>query len=262
MGSLNNIKYQNEDISIIQGDMSEVLDTLEEGVVDMIFADPPYFLSSGGITCSGGKMVSVDKGSWDKSLSYFEKHEYNKKWLLKCKKVMTTNATIWISGTLHNIYSIGMALEETGFKILNNITWQKTNPPPNLGCRNFTHSTETIIWAKKDTKLSKHYFDYSLMKSYNNDKQMKDVWTGPLTPKTEKKFGKHPTQKPLYLLERIIEASTRQGDLVLDPFLGSGTTGVAAKKLQRKFIGIETEKEFIDIAKNRMLNTIEEPKLF
>ncbi|EGQ4351315.1 site-specific DNA-methyltransferase, partial [Staphylococcus pseudintermedius] len=143
----------------------------------------------------------------------------------------------------------------------NNITWQKTNPPPNLGCRNFTHSTETIIWAKKESKKSKHYFDYQLMKSYNDNKQMKDVWTGPLTPKREKKFGKHPTQKPLYLLERIIEASTKQGDLILDPFLGSGTTGVAAKKLQRKFIGIEVDEVFIDIAKNRIENTEEEPKL-
>lgn len=258
---MNNLKYEKGDISIFQGDMADVLDTFDKEMVDMIFADPPYFLSSGGITCSGGKMVSVDKGVWDKSLSFVEKHEYNKEWLLKCKRIMKPNATIWISGTLHNIYSIGAALEETGFKILNNITWQKTNPPPNLGCRNFTHSTETIIWAKKESKKSKHYFDYQLMKSYNDNKQMKDVWTGPLTPKREKKFGKHPTQKPLYLLERIIEASTKQGDLILDPFLGSGTTGVAAKKLQRKFIGIEVDEVFIDIAKNRIENTEEEPKL-
>ncbi|MBA8779834.1 site-specific DNA-methyltransferase [Staphylococcus schleiferi subsp. coagulans] len=254
--------YEQSGISILQGDMSQVLDDLEEEKVDMIFADPPYFLSSGGITCSGGKMVTVDKGAWDKTLTYTEKHEYNKAWLLKCKRIMKQNATIWISGTLHNIYSIGMALEETGFKILNNITWQKTNPPPNLGCRNFTHSTETIIWAKKDSKKSKHYFDYQLMKMYNNNKQMKDVWTGPLTPKSEKKFGKHPTQKPLYLLERIIEASTQKGDLILDPFLGSGTTAVAAKKLQRKFIGIELEEDFINIAKKRVENTNEEPRLF
>ncbi|MFP4931861.1 DNA-methyltransferase [Staphylococcus coagulans] len=259
---MNNIMYEQTGISILQGDMSQVLDDLEEEKVDMIFADPPYFLSSGGITCSGGKMVTVDKGTWDKTLTYAEKHEYNKAWLLKCKRIMKQNATIWISGTLHNIYSIGMALEETGFKILNNITWQKTNPPPNLGCRNFTHSTETIIWAKKDSKKSKHYFDYQLMKMYNNNKQMKDVWTGPLTPKSEKKFGKHPTQKPLYLLERIIEASTQKGDLILDPFLGSGTTAVAAKKLQRKFIGIELEEDFINIAKKRVENTNEEPRLF
>ncbi|WP_238660568.1 DNA-methyltransferase [Staphylococcus felis] len=259
---MNNIRFEQADISILQGDMFQLIDTLEGETVDMIFADPPYFLSSGGITCSGGKMVSVDKGAWDKELSFEDKHKYNKKWLLKCKRVMKQNATIWISGTLHNIYSIGMALEETGFKILNNITWQKTNPPPNLGCRNFTHSTETIIWAKKKSKKSEHYFDYELMKSYNNNKQMKDVWTGPLTPKSEKRFGKHPTQKPLYILERIIESSTKKGDLILDPFLGSGTTGVVAKKLQRKFIGIELEKEFIEIAKKRILNTMEEPKLF
>lgn len=218
----------------------------------MIFADPPYFLSNDGISNSGGKVVSVNKGKWDKSLPLKEKHCFNKEWIKLCKRILKPNGTIWITGTLHNIYSVGMALEEEGFKILNNITWEKLNPPPNLSCRYFTHSTETILWARKNEKKSKHYFNYELMKKYNDGKQMKDVWKGALTPKTEKIFGKHPTQKPEYLLLRIIEASTKNNDIILDPFMGSGTSGVACKKLNRKFIGIEKEKEYVDIAIKRI----------
>ena len=260
---MNNTLYFNDEYtSLYYGDCLKLLDGLKEQSVDMIFADPPYFLSSGGVTNSGGKMVSVNKGDWDKSLTLNEKIEFNLHWLRLCYELLSDNGTIWVSGTLHNIYTIGVCLEETGFKILNNITWQKTNPPPNLGCRNFTHSTETILWAKKDLKKSKHYFNYSLMKSINNNKQMKDVWTGPLTPKSEKKFGKHPTQKPTYLLERIIEASTEPGDIILDPFLGSGTTGVVAKNLDRKFIGIEIDSAYLEISKKRIEHTNVEPKLF
>ncbi|UEX90298.1 DNA-methyltransferase [Staphylococcus ratti] len=255
--------YFNDEVtSIYLGDSLKLLKLFEKNTIDMIFADPPYFLSSGGITNSGGKMVCVNKGEWDKSLSLSEKIEFNKSWLQACHDLLTDNGTIWISGTLHNIYSIGVTLEETGYKILNNITWQKTNPPPNLGCRNFTHSTETILWARKNSKKSKHFFNYDLMKSYNNNKQMKDVWTGSLTSKNEKKFGKHPTQKPLYLLERIIEASTKPGDIILDPFLGSGTTGVASKKLDRNFIGIDIDKAYTELSKRRIENTIIESKLF
>lgn len=166
--------------------------------------------------------------------------------------MLKPNGTIWISGTLHNIYSIGMALEQEGFKIINNITWQKTNPPPNLACRCFTHSTETILWAKKDDKKSKHLFNYELMKEENAGKQMKDVWTGSLTKPSEKKCGKHPTQKPEYLLKRIIQASTQPGDVILDPFCGSGTTGVVANRLGRIFIGIDTVEEYLNITKARL----------
>ena len=215
----------------------------------MIFADPPYFLSNDGITCSGGRMVSVNKGEWDK---VDDKHKFNCKWLKACKRVLKPGGTIWISGTLHNIYSIGMALEQEGYKILNNITWQKTNPPPNLACKCFTHSTETVLWARKaDTKV-KHTFNYSLMKEQNGGKQMKDVWTGALTPAKEKTEGKHPTQKPLYLLERIIESSTKEGDIVLDPFCGSSTTGVACIKLNRAYIGIDNNVEYIELSKRRL----------
>ena len=174
-----------------------------------------------------------------------------------CAEEPTQNGTIWISGTLHNIYSIGMALEQEGFKIINNITWQKTNPPPNLACRCFTHSTETILWAQKDEKKAKHFFNYQLMKEQNGGKQMKDVWTGTLTPQKEKAEGKHPTQKPLYILERIIQASTVEGDLILDPFCGSSSTGVAAKRLKRTYIGIDNEQEYIDLSVRRLQKEME-----
>lgn len=218
----------------------------------MVFADPPYFLSNNGISCSGGKMVSVNKGEWDKISTLEEKHEFNRQWIRLCKRVLKSDGTIWISGTLHNIYSIGMALEQEGFKIINNITWQKTNPPPNLACKCFTHSTETVLWAQKADENSKHFFNYKLMKEMNNGKQMKDVWTGSLTPPSEKKFGKHPTQKPVYLLERIILASTHEHDIVLDPFCGSSTTGVACKKLNRNYIGIDNNNEYLCLSKERL----------
>lgn len=241
-------------LKLINGDCFEELKKMKSGTIDMIFADPPYFLSNDGITCKSGKMVSVNKGSWDKISDVHEKHKFNRKWIRLCKRVLKPNGSIWISGTLHNIYSIGMALEQEGFKIINNITWQKTNPPPNLACRCFTHSTETILWAKKDDKKAKHYFNYDLMKELNSGKQMKDVWTGSLTKRSEKKEGKHPTQKPEYLLERIILASTKEDDVILDPFMGSGTTGVVAKRLGRQFIGIENNEEYYEIAKRRVEN--------
>ena len=153
---------------------------------------------------------------------------------------------------LHNIYSIGMALEQEGFKIINNITWQKTNPPPNLACRCFTHSTETILWAKKNDKKSRHFFNYQKMKEMNGGKQMKDVWTGALTKPSEKTEGKHPTQKPEYLLEKIVLASTEEGQAILDPFCGSGTTGVEAVRFGRKFIGIDVSEEYLEISKKRL----------
>jgi len=241
-------------LKLINGDCFKELKKINTGTIDMIFADPPYFLSNDGITCKSGKMVSVNKGSWDKISDVNEKHKFNRKWIRLCKRVLKLNGSIWISGTLHNIYSIGMALEQEGFKIINNITWQKTNPPPNLACRCFTHSTEMILWAQKDDKKAKHYFNYDLMKELNGGKQMKDVWTGSLTKRSEKTEGKHPTQKPEYLLERIILASTKEENVILDPFMGSGTTGVVAKRLGRQFIGIEKNEEYYEIAKRRIEN--------
>lgn len=256
------IYYEDNKSILIYGDSLKILKNIKKNSIDCIIADPPYFLSSDGITNSGGKQVSVNKGDWDKSLSVKEKHKFNREWIKQCYRILSDNGTIWISGTFHNIYSVGMALEQENFKILNNITWQKLNPPPNLAGRSFTHSTETILWAKKNIPQSKHYYNYKLMKELNNGKQMKDVWMGPLTPPKEKLYGKHPTQKPTYLLERMILASTIEENLILDPFMGSGTTGVVAKLNNRNFIGIEQSSEFSHLAKERISNTVQNFKLF
>ncbi len=250
--------FESDNFKLIYNDIFKVIKKFEDKSIDMIFADPPYFLSGNGITCSGGKMVSVNKGEWDKALSIKEKHKFNKKWIRECYRILKDNGTIWISGTLHNIYSIGMALEEEGFKIINNITWQKTNPPPNLACKTFTHSTETILWARKDLKNIKYTFNYTLMKEINNNKQMKDVWTTSLTKPSEKKCGKHPTQKPLEILDKIILASTKEKDLILDPFCGSSTTGISAVRLNRRYIGIDNEKEYIELSIRRYKKMKEE----
>ena len=249
----NKLYYTNEtgSFSLINGDTFKELKKFKDKTFEMIFADPPYFLSNDGITCSSGKMVSVNKGDWDRTLTQEDKHIFNKKWIRECYRILKDTGTIWISGTLHNIYSIGMALEEEGFKILNNITWQKTNPPPNLACKTFTHSTETILWARKDLKNVKYTFNYEVMKQMNGNKQMKDVWTTSLTKPSEKKQGKHPTQKPLDILDKIILASTKENDLILDPFCGSSTTGISAVKLNRKYIGIDNKKEYLDLSIRR-----------
>lgn len=253
--------YTTDEAELFLGDSFKILQKMKPETIDMIFADPPYFLSNDGITCKGGRMVSVNKGEWDKGDGLKAKHEFNRKWLRLCKRVLKTDGTIWISGTLHNIYSIGMALEQEGYKIINNITWQKTNPPPNLACRCFTHSTETILWAKKDDKKARHFFNYDKMKELNGGKQMKDVWVGGLTRPSEKKEGKHPTQKPEYLLERIMLSSTKAGELVLDPFCGSGTTGVAALRYGRRFIGIDNEADYLDITRRRLEGLVHKPQM-
>ena len=208
---------------------------------DMIFADPPYFLSSGGISVQSGKVVCVDKGDWDKSMSQEEINDFNLRWLSLCRDKLKKNGTIWISGTYHNIFSVANSLTQLGYKILNVITWAKTNPPPNISCRYFTYSTEFIIWARKSEKVA-HYYNYELMKHINGDTQM--------TP-WEKSCGKHPTQKPLGLLSRIIMASTEPGAWILDPFAGSSTTGIAANLLGRRFLGIEREEKFAAMSKAR-----------
>lgn len=255
--------FDNNNFKLINGDCFKILKKIQPKSIDMIFADPPYFLSNGGISCHSGKQVSVNKGLWDEGLPPEDKLKYNRKWISLCKSVLKDNGTIWISGTYHNIYSIGVALELEGFSIINNITWQKPNPAPNLACRCFTHSTETIIWAKKIISKNKkgvQTFNYSFMKKINGGKQMKDVWLLNLPKKNEKEFGKHPTQKPLSILERIILASTNEGDLILDPFNGSGTTGIAAIMNNRRYIGIENVKEYLDISIQRYEKLLSEEK--
>jgi len=259
-----NIYLNEHKFTLLCGDSFLLLEKLEEKSVNMIFSDPPYFLSSGGISCKNGKQVLVDKGEWDNAKTIEEKLSFHRKWINLCRKALRDDGTIWISATLHSVYAIGVALEMEGFSIINNIIWQKPNPAPNLGCRCFTHSTETVIWARKQLtskKKGRHSFDYQLMKEQNGGKQMKDVWlfdeevpelwTIPTTPKREKKEGTHPTQKPLELLKRIILASTKEDDLVLDPFNGSGTTGIACKLLDRRYIGIDNDEEFLNLTKKR-----------
>jgi site-specific DNA-methyltransferase (adenine-specific) len=242
--------FSEENFVLFLADSLHFLKNISSNSIDMVFADPPYFLSNDGITCQSGKMISVNKGEWDKSEGVQAKHEFNRQWLKECKRILKPNGTIWVSGTFHNIYSVGFALEELDYKIINNITWYKPNASPNLSCRYFTHSTETILWAKKSAK-AKHIYHYQVMKHMNNNKQMRDVWEIPTTKKSEKRFGKHPTQKPLALLERIILASTNEGDVILDPFNGSGTTGIAANRLNRKYIGIDNVEEYLKITIER-----------
>ena len=245
---------------LYQGNCLEVLDAIAakypEGRFDCIFADPPYFLSNGGISCHAGRMVKVDKGDWDKSRGPELNHEFNLEWLRRCQRVLKPNGTLWVSGTQHVIFSIGFALQQLGFKILNDITWEKPNPPPNLSCRYFTHSTETVLWAAKNEK-SKHRFNYALMRQTNGGKQMKSVWTMTAPGGAEKRFGKHPTQKPLSLVERCLLAATNEGDLVLDPFLGGGTTAVAALRTKRGCVGIELDEAHAKLAMKRVKAEVE-----
>lgn len=195
-------------------------------------------------------MVSVNKGDWDKSKGYEEDYQFDKSWIAACRNKLKSNGTIWISGTYHNIFSVARCLTELGFKILNCITWEKTNPPPNLSCKYFTYSAEYILWARKEPKVP-HFFNYELMKKINGGTQMRDVWRLPAIAPWEKSCGKHPTQKPLCVLSRIIQASTLSGAWILDPFTGSSTTGIAASLLGRRFLGIDQKDEFLELSKAR-----------
>ena len=240
---------QRKDFTLIKGDSFSVMPDFDFKF-DMIFADPPYFLSNGGISLQSGKVVCVDKGEWDKGKTPEEMREWNMQWLGLCREKLKENGSIWISGTYHNIFSVANCLTQLGYRILNVITWQKTNPPVNISCRFFTYSTEFVIWARKSKKVA-HKFNYDVMKRLNDGKQMTDVWRLPAIGRWEKSCGKHPTQKPLALLTRIILACTDEGDWVMDPFSGSGTTGIAANLCGRRFCGIEREEEFCRMAMAR-----------
>lgn len=238
-----------KNFKLLKGDCLALIPQIEKDI-DMVFADPPYFLSNDGLTVKNGTIQSVNKGNWDKLVSDDDAYRFTYEWLTVVREKMADNGTIWISGTHHNIFTLGTILSKLGFKILNVITWEKTNPPPNFSCRFFTHSTEFIIWARKYPKIP-HYFDYDLMKKLNDDKQMKDVWRLPAVAKWEKSCGKHPTQKPLALLAQIILASTRKEAFILDPFCGSATTGIASNVLGRNFIGIDRESEYLQLSQAR-----------
>ena len=240
---------ENKDFILAKGNCLEWLPNINFQF-DMIFADPPYFLSNGGISVQGGKQVSVNKGEWDKSQGFEKDNAFNRKWLSLCRDKLKEDGTIWISGTYHNIFSVAQLLNELDFRILNCITWAKTNPPPNLSCKFFTHSTEFILWARKNKNVT-HYYNYELMKEINGGTQMRDLWSLPAIAKWEKSCGKHPTQKPLHLLARIILASTKENAWILDPFTGSSTTGIAASLLNRRFLGLDREEDFLTISKNR-----------
>lgn len=242
-------RSKNLDFTLAKGNCLDLLPNINFQF-DMIFADPPYFLSNGGISIQSGKQVSVNKGDWDKSQGFDKDNEFNRKWLSVCREKLKENGTIWISGTYHNIFSVAQMLNELNFRILNCITWAKTNPPPNISCKFFTHSTEFILWARKHKNVP-HYFNYELMKQINGGTQMRDVWQMPAIARWEKTCGKHPTQKPLSILARIIQASTKENAWILDPFCGSSTTGIAANLLNRRYLGIEQEIEFLKISKKR-----------
>lgn len=243
--------YGNSEIYL--GDCVDVLKQMPEKSVDMIFADPPYNLSNDGFTVHAGKRVSVNKGEWDKSSGPEKDFEFHFKWIEACKRVLKDDGTIWISGTYHSIYACGYVLQKQEFRFLNDVSWFKPNASPNLGCRMFTASHETLIWASK-SKKAKHTFNYELMKNgdfpgdkiKNPGKQMRSVWSITTPNASEKNHGKHPTQKPLALLDRVVLSSTNPGDVVLDPFCGSATTGVASLLSNREFIGIDSDREYLE----------------
>ena len=248
-----------ENLSLYKGDSLQILSQISNQF-DMIFADPPYFLSNGGKKIQGRRMVSVNKGEWDKKKSSDDIDKFNQEWINQCKPLLKDNGTIWVCGTYHNIFSVEKCLKNAGFKIINIITWQKSDPTPTWGNLHFNFSSEYIIWAKK-TPMANHYFNYELMKQLNGGKLMPDVWKLPTVGLWEKTCGKHPTQKPLRLLYRIILASTKVGEIILDPFAGSSTTGIAANLLGRKFIGIEQDEDFLLLGKKRKMD-IENPLRF
>lgn len=250
--------FQGKNFALYNAESTSFLGKLPENSVDMVFADPPYNLSNGGFSVHAGRMVSVDKGEWDKSRGFAGDYDFHYEWLKAAHRVLKPSGTIWVSGTYHSIYQCGHALQSLGYHILNDISWFKPNASPNLSCRFFTASHETILWARKDKK-AKHTFNYKLMKEgdWTEDKlkkpglQMRSVWSIGTPKPAEKKHGKHPTQKPLELLKRIVLASTNKGDVVLDPFTGSSTTGIVAAAHGRKYIGIDLNKEYLDLSVKR-----------
>jgi site-specific DNA-methyltransferase (adenine-specific) len=258
------VRHRGEGYRLVEGDSLELLDRLPPASVDLIFADPPYNLSNGGSTCHAGRRVAVDKGGWDVSRGVGHDHDFHRRWLAACRRLLKPSGTLWVSGTQHVIFSLGFAMQELGYHMLNTVTWFKPNASPNLACRFFTHSTEILIWAAPSrSKPLAHTFDYRRMKADNGGRQMRDlwsidddgqgaVWSLPAPGKSEKRAGRHPTQKPIGLLDRIITASSSGGDLVVDPFNGSGTTGVVAVARGRRYLGIDLDRDYLDLSARRI----------
>jgi site-specific DNA-methyltransferase (adenine-specific) len=265
--------FSKDNFVLYNADSLELLKRLPENSIDMVFADPPYFLSSGSFTCQNGQMVSVKKADWDLSNGLKKNFEFQNEWIKACRRVLKPSGTIWISGTYHSIYQCGFALQINKFHILNDIAWFKPSAAPNLSCRFFTASHESLIWARKE-KDAKHIFRYEKMREWEDNykknykcthcgkeyqidlihekgKQMRSVWAINTPGPMEKKFGKHPTQKPEALLWRVVLSSTKKGDVVLDPFAGSSTTGIASYLYGRKFIGVDTERNYLDLSIKR-----------
>lgn len=252
--------WAEKNVRLYWGDLFDILEQIPDETFDLIFADPPYNLSNDGFSCHAGKRVSVNKGEWDKSAGVEADFEFHQAWVATCKRILKPNGSLWVSGTYHSIYACGFALQAQGWHLINDISWFKPNAAPNLSCRMFTASHETLLWARKEKK-AKHTFNYQAMKTgewpgdiiKKPNKQMRSVWAINTPKANEKKHGKHPTQKPLALMERIVLAASNPGDLILDPFCGSATTGVAALKHGRKFVGIDQERDYLErLAKPRL----------
>ena len=240
------------DFVLYKGDCRDVVPRLSACMFDAVFADPPYFLSNDGFSVQAGKQVSVNKGAWDKSQGLKADTEFNFQWIKACRERLSESGTIWVCGTFHNIFSVATVLSELNFRILNSVVWQKTNPPPNLSCRFFTHSTEILLWGRKQKGVP-HYYNYDLMCRLAGGRQMTDVWRLPAIGRWEKSCGKHPTQKPLSLVVRALLASTEANALVLDPFAGSSTTGIAANLIGRRFVGVEMDGVFLNVSRSRRI---------
>lgn len=249
--------YDSNAFTLYNADSLSLIEQLEDNSIDAVFADPPYFLSSGRRMDIAGRNVHFEKGSWDRCRSTEEIDDFNGKWINAVRAKMKEDATIWISGTFHNIFSVERILVENGFKIINLVSWQKSNPKDIVDGQHLTFSTEILVWARKSLH-GRHCYNHELMVQMNGGKPMADVWKIPTPGSWERKCGFHPTQKPLRLLYRIILASTHEGDLILDPFAGSCTTGIAANLLGRRFIGIDQSKEYLDYGIRRK-QEIEDP---
>jgi site-specific DNA-methyltransferase (adenine-specific) len=252
-------------IRLINSDVLEALKLIDSESIDFIFADPPYFLSNDGFTVKSGKAVSVNKGDWDKSFGFENEIAFHEAWIAECLRVLKPNGSLAISGTYHSVYKCGFILQKLNCRIINDIAWFKPNGAPALAGRNFTASHETILWASKNQK-AKHTFNYSISRNwdvlndkiYSKGKQMRSVWSVPSTPKREKLHGSHPTQKPYEILRRLVAMCTNEGDWVLDPFCGSGTTGVACVLMKRNFIGIDLDNRYLELTFKRLENARED----